>query len=522
MPPPVGIPARILNELCEHAREAEPEECCGLVLSEGEPAVRTGGALPQRDDAAPPGGSRRISARQPRRLLHEHARRARGLARGGAQRRARDGGLPLARRRRRILVEGRSLYARHALFPFPHADQIVLSVLERSVREIKIFVRSEGRIQRAPRARGGVVSSRASARAAALLAAGCASWGGVPDAELPAQPIAIYYRTPAEARLRADALQRAARGRPRCRRRGRRSSGSKAYLRADADAFGRLLESAFGTDRGAPEAHLGRLALLDPRSRRGRAGRGRAARRGAAGVVARSRRAAVRAADRAREPRRADLRVERGRAHGAARHGRAAGSQPGLLWGRRADRRDRRRDLGRPRDVADPDQRARRPRAVRGLSEGPADHSPTCAPDGSAVVFARARTPLRSEIWLAAAPFGARAARARARARAALRRHRPVDRLQRAERPRRSGCSGSARTARAARRSAAAGAARAGRPRRRTENWSPTSRAWDRAGACSCAASTAAEIGSCSRAATASIRSGSRTANNPPIPRRSS
>ena len=35
-------------------------------------------------------------------------------------------------------------YARHALFPFPYADQIVLSVLERSVREIKIFVRSDG------------------------------------------------------------------------------------------------------------------------------------------------------------------------------------------------------------------------------------------------------------------------------------------------------------------------------------------------------------------------------------------
>src|SRR5215470_8103344 len=33
-PQPVGIPARILNELCEHARESEPEECCGLVLSE--------------------------------------------------------------------------------------------------------------------------------------------------------------------------------------------------------------------------------------------------------------------------------------------------------------------------------------------------------------------------------------------------------------------------------------------------------------------------------------------------------
>jgi len=35
-------------------------------------------------------------------------------------------------------------YAQHAAFPFPRADQIVLSVFERSVREIKIFVRRGG------------------------------------------------------------------------------------------------------------------------------------------------------------------------------------------------------------------------------------------------------------------------------------------------------------------------------------------------------------------------------------------
>ena len=35
-------------------------------------------------------------------------------------------------------------YAQHAAFPFPGADQIVLSVFERSVREIKIFVRRGG------------------------------------------------------------------------------------------------------------------------------------------------------------------------------------------------------------------------------------------------------------------------------------------------------------------------------------------------------------------------------------------
>src|SRR5262245_64176693 len=98
------------------------------------------------------------------------------------------------------------------------------------------------------------------------LFAGCASWGGVPDAELPAQPIAIYYRTPEESRVRAEALHRAAEQAPEGSAESPTLVGSKAYLRADADAVGRLLESVLGTDHGASDAHLGRLALLEPRS----------------------------------------------------------------------------------------------------------------------------------------------------------------------------------------------------------------------------------------------------------------
>src|SRR5262249_40867970 len=40
----------------------------------------------------------------------------------------------------------------------------------------------------------------------------------------------------------------------------------KAYVRADVDALGRYLADVFGGDRSTPEAHLGRLALLDARS----------------------------------------------------------------------------------------------------------------------------------------------------------------------------------------------------------------------------------------------------------------
>ena len=38
--PPVTMSARLLNALCEHARETHPEECCGLLVGDapGEPA----------------------------------------------------------------------------------------------------------------------------------------------------------------------------------------------------------------------------------------------------------------------------------------------------------------------------------------------------------------------------------------------------------------------------------------------------------------------------------------------------
>jgi len=32
---PVRIPARIFNEICQHARDAFPEECCGVITGDG-------------------------------------------------------------------------------------------------------------------------------------------------------------------------------------------------------------------------------------------------------------------------------------------------------------------------------------------------------------------------------------------------------------------------------------------------------------------------------------------------------
>jgi proteasome lid subunit RPN8/RPN11 len=139
---PVGIPARILNELRAHALEAEPEECCGLVLSQGQlrygRAVRCENEMTRRHDEDPeefPRDSRSayyMSARDVLQVTREAERSGEHVSAvyhshvgAGA-----------------YLSPADLSYARHALFPFPRADQIVLSVFERRVREIKLFVRS--------------------------------------------------------------------------------------------------------------------------------------------------------------------------------------------------------------------------------------------------------------------------------------------------------------------------------------------------------------------------------------------
>jgi proteasome lid subunit RPN8/RPN11 len=132
-PAPIGIPARILNELCEHAREAEPEECCGLVLSEG--ALRYGRAVRCRNEMSQP-ESRSAYSMSMRDVLGAIRETERSGERVTAVYHSHVGGAGA------YLSPSDLEYARNALFPFPDADQIVLSVYEGSVREIKLFARS--------------------------------------------------------------------------------------------------------------------------------------------------------------------------------------------------------------------------------------------------------------------------------------------------------------------------------------------------------------------------------------------
>jgi TolB protein len=242
-------------------------------------------------------------------------------------------------------------------------------------------------------------------RISALLAliAGCASWGGVPDAELPAEPLAISYRTPQEARERAEAQQQQDERAP---AEGAPTLVGKAYVHADVDALGRYLADVLGAS-GVPEAHLGRLALLDPRS--GRISFVEGARRGAVPQAwSPDRRALLFAQSTA--PERADVQIFEWSAaehtlrrvtvgppiHSQACYGPDARIVATVVEVGAEGPRSRIR-------ISGPNGRA----PYVDLSPGPADHSPSCAPDGSAVAFTHALDAARSEIWLVRAPFDA-------------------------------------------------------------------------------------------------------------------
>jgi proteasome lid subunit RPN8/RPN11 len=141
---PVAIPAALLNEMCAHALEADPEECCGLVSGDDSQRYRRVHrcrndmtALHQRDPATHPRDGRvafhmneldylevdRASAERGERvtaIYHSHV----GL---GA-----------------YLSEDDQEFAANEAFPFPDADHIVLPVFEGKVVAQGLFRRDVG------------------------------------------------------------------------------------------------------------------------------------------------------------------------------------------------------------------------------------------------------------------------------------------------------------------------------------------------------------------------------------------
>ncbi len=141
---PVALPREVLSDLCVHALETLPEECCGLILSAGE--VRYGSLVRCRND-----------------MTRRHRNEPAVYPRDGTQAfwmneldymRAQDEAESLGERITGVyhshvdagayLSELDLEYAEHELFPFPEADHLVVPVIDRKVGELALFRRADG------------------------------------------------------------------------------------------------------------------------------------------------------------------------------------------------------------------------------------------------------------------------------------------------------------------------------------------------------------------------------------------
>lgn len=143
--PPAALPGRVLNELYAHAREAQPEECCGLILGDGgerfarvvrcrndmtkqhhrNPRAfprdnRSAFYLDPRDYKAAEEGAEAAGQRVTA-LYHSHV----DVAEGGGV----------------YLSEMDLDYAEGELFPWPDAAHIVIAVCEDRVLGVGLFER---------------------------------------------------------------------------------------------------------------------------------------------------------------------------------------------------------------------------------------------------------------------------------------------------------------------------------------------------------------------------------------------
>jgi proteasome lid subunit RPN8/RPN11 len=139
--PPLALPERVLNELCAHALETLPEECCGLIL--GREAAHYGQVVRCRNEM------RLHHLEDP--LTHPRdAHEAFWMNEGDcahAQELADAAGEQVTAVYHSHVDVGVYLseldleYAEHALFLFPTADQIVIAVHERRVVDLGLFQR---------------------------------------------------------------------------------------------------------------------------------------------------------------------------------------------------------------------------------------------------------------------------------------------------------------------------------------------------------------------------------------------
>lgn len=139
---PVPVPEKIFHELCNHAVEAAPEEeCCGLIVGNALQrylrvvrCTNQMGALHREDPERYPRDARSAFYMSPsdiEKVNHE----------------AEEAGERITAVYHSHVGAGAYLsaldvaHAAHDFFPFPDADQIVVTVFERSARDVAVFRR---------------------------------------------------------------------------------------------------------------------------------------------------------------------------------------------------------------------------------------------------------------------------------------------------------------------------------------------------------------------------------------------
>lgn len=134
-----SAPSDLLNELCRHALDVAPEECCGLLVSkEGLAAarvVRISNVMTKMHaadpDAFPRDARHAYYMSEPEYLSAYQEAETRGEKVVGVYHSHFGQGC--------YLSEDDLAFASHPLFPFPDADQLVISVLDGQVQEVGLF-----------------------------------------------------------------------------------------------------------------------------------------------------------------------------------------------------------------------------------------------------------------------------------------------------------------------------------------------------------------------------------------------
>ena len=139
---PIVIPGRIINELCAHALETLPEECCGLVLGnevhrfrEVSRCLNDMTARHRRDPVTYPRNGEQAF------YMNEH-----DYMKAAEQAHANDEKITAVYHSHvgagAYLSEMDLEYAENRFFPFPDSDQLVIAVCDSKVAGIGIFRRA--------------------------------------------------------------------------------------------------------------------------------------------------------------------------------------------------------------------------------------------------------------------------------------------------------------------------------------------------------------------------------------------